>query len=321
VRTLTLAASTIDAGQLGQSDPSGVSDVQAIVGPPASIADVNVEGSILLDPQLAEVAGGGKEAVIDCVDSAVPNQSQAASGPAGQINCASGSNGNTDSSAELASLFATPITSYVLNPTSSAIDSVPASAVALPFGLTPATTDLNGNPRAEGVACATLQDKGALELPGHGTPCPAPPPPAPAAKPLAGVISALAISPSAFFAAPSGATVSTAAAAKTKKYGAKVSYRDSQVATTTFTVLRETSGRKQGRSCRKPSKHNKHGKPCKILTAVGSFVHVDVAGANSLHFSGRLKGRKLPAGSYRLQAVAHDAAGNGAAVDKGFKIE
>jgi hypothetical protein len=324
LRTLTVAASTIDAGQLGQADPSGVSDVEAGVGPPASIADVNIEGSILFEPQLTEIGAGGKEAVVNCIDSAVPSQSQAASATEGQINCASGANGNTNSSAELASLFAAPITSYVLNATSSAVDSVPASAVALPFGLTASATDLAGNPRAESVACHVVQDKGALELPGHGTPCPAPPAPAPVvAKPLAGVISALTISPSAFFAAPSGATISVATAAKVKakKYGAKVSYRDSQVATTTFTVLRETGGRKQGRSCKKPSKSNRHGKPCKILTAVASFVHVDVAGANGFHFSGRIKGKKLAAGSYRLQAVAHDAAGNGAAVDKSFKID
>jgi hypothetical protein len=112
------------------------------------------------------------------------------------------------------------------------------------------------------------------------------------------------------------ATISTA-----KKYGAKISYSDSQPATTTFTVLRETSGLKQGKSCKKPSKTNRHGKRCAMFTAVGSFSHVDLAGVNSLHFSGRIKGRKLAPGSYRLQVVAHDAAGNGTAVGKGFTIK
>jgi hypothetical protein len=100
-----------------------------------------------------------------------------------------------------------------------------------------------------------------------------------------------------------------------------ISYRDSQIATTTFTVLREEAGRKQGKSCKKPSKSNKHGKRCTLYKAVGTFSHADLAGANSLHFSGRLNGRKLAKGTYRLQAVASDAAGNGPPASTSFKIK
>ena len=46
---------------------------------------------------------------------------------------------------------------------------------------------------------------------------------------------------------------------------------------------------------------------------MGSFTHVDAAGANRPHFSGRLRGRKLKPGSYRLQAVARNAAGQSSA--------
>ena len=321
-RTLTIDASTIDAGVLGERDGGSVRGVAVVSVGTKSLASVNIEGSILLEPQAA-TAGPEATATITCTYSDVPNQSQAAKGAEGTIDCANGVNGNTTTTL-LSSLFAAPITNYVLNPSSSAVDSVPVSAITLPFGLTPSTTDLAGNPRSEDLDCVALQDKGALELQGRSTPCPAPtPPPSPTpsvAKPLAGIISALTISPSAFFAAPSGPTIS-AIAAKAKKYGATITYRDSQIATTTFTVLRETSGRKQGKSCKKPSKSNKHGKRCTIITAIGSFTHLDIAGANSLHFSGRLKGKKLPAGSYKLQAVAHDAAGNGAAVEKSFKIK
>jgi hypothetical protein len=140
----------------------------------------------------------------------------------------------------------------------------------------------------------------------------------PLPRPEPGSITGFAISPNAFFAAPSGATISKKKAKK--KYGATVSYKDSQAATTTFTVLKPSSGRTQGKSCRKPSKANKHGKRCTLYTVIGSFTHTDTAGANKLHFSGRLKGRKLAKGSYRLQAVAHNAAGNGRAVSKEFKI-
>jgi hypothetical protein len=118
-----------------------------------------------------------------------------------------------------------------------------------------------------------------------------------------------------FSAAPSGATIAA------RKYGATVSYRDSQTATTTFTILRESTGRRQGKSCKKPSRSNRHGKRCTLLTPVGSFTHSDLAGANGFHFSGRVHGHALAPGSYRLQAIPRNAAGNGAAVQKGFRVK
>jgi hypothetical protein len=135
---------------------------------------------------------------------------------------------------------------------------------------------------------------------------------------VAGVTTGLTVSPSAFFAAPSGATISAAK----RKYGATISYRDSQAAITTFTVLRVSSGRRQGKSCRRPSRSNRHGKRCTLLTALGSFTHSDTAAAAAkLHFSGRLKGHRLPRGPYRLQAVPHNAAGTGAAATRNFTVK
>ncbi len=320
-RTVTIAASTIDAGEAGVADGPGVHDVEVGAGGTASHADVAIEGSILLEQQAAGMGPGGNSATVTCSNSDVPSQLQAATGTEGSIQCASGSAGNTHT--EPAALFSSPITGYQLNPLSSAVDSVPAGAISLPFGLTPSSTDLAGNPRVlDGNGdCLALQDKGAFELQGHAVACPRPPavastPPGP--KPVAGVISGLTISPSAFYAAPSGATITSAK----RKYGATVSYRDSQAATTTFTVLRVSSGRRQGKSCRRPSRSNQHGKRCTLLTALGSFTHTDTAGtAVKLHFSGRLKGKRLAHGAYRLQAVAHNAAGNGAAATKSFTIK
>jgi hypothetical protein len=321
-RTLTIAGSTVDAGVLGERDASGVHGVAVESVGEASVADVNIEGSIVLEPQMANT-NTGDSANISCTYSDVPNQTQAATATEGAIDCAGGVSGNTTTN-PLTSLFSAPVTDYNLLPGSSAIDSVPASAISLPFGITPSSTDLAGNPRFVGGngGCAAVQDKGALELQGQASPCPtpAPAPAPPPAKPVAGAITGLTISPSSFFAAPSGATISTSK--KTKKtYGATVSYHDSQVATTTFTVLSVAQGRTQGKACKKPSKANKHGKRCTIYTPIGSFAHVDVVGANTLHFSGRIKGKALAKGSYRLQAVPHDAAGNGAAVSKEFKIK
>ena len=324
--TLTVSASTIDAGAPGIApDAAGVTGIEAIAKTsPNSIANVTIQGSIVLEKQTASAATGD-QASVNCAYSAAPNQAQAAGGGAGSIACAAGSSANAEVN-PLSTLFPEPLSGYQLSPSSGALDSVPVSAITLPFGLTPSTTDLEGHTRFEDVGCSTVpvQDKGALELPGHAAGCPSgttsttttP------SKPLVGVLNALTLSPDAFLPAPSGPTASaTAANKKKKKYGTTISYRDSQVATTTFTVLRESAGRRQGKSCKKPSTKNKHGKRCTLLTKVGSFTHLDKAAANSLHFSGRVNGKRLPPGTYELQAVAHDAAGNSATVEKGFKIK
>lgn len=317
-RLLTIAGSTLDAGVLGNNDSSPVNDLFAATnGPPTAPAVARIEGSILMEQQSAVLASASDQLTVTCSYSDVPSQKQVAKGTEGEIDCANGENGNTTTPA--ASLFVTPGSNYGLLPGSSAIDSVPAGAISLPFGLTPSVTDLAGAPRVvDGNGdCVALQDRGAFELQGHSAPCPSPPGPSPKAVP--GSITNLSIAPSVFYAAPSGATIAKKKAKKS--YGATVSYRDSQAATTTFTVLAQTSGRTQGKACKRSSKANKHGKRCTIVTALGSFSHTDVAGANKLRFSGRLKGRKLAKGSYKLQAVPHNAAGNGAAVSKQFKIK
>jgi hypothetical protein len=322
-RSLTLSASTVDAGAPGiAGDAAGVTGVETVAkGGPGRIANVSIQGSIVLETQTASAAAGD-QVTVNCGYSALPSQSQAGGGGVGAIACAAGSAGNTEVN-PLSALLAEPFGNYQLNPSSSAVDSVPAGAIALPFGLTPSPTDLAGNPRVvDGNGdCTAVQDKGALELQGHAAACPTPPVAkitTPPTKPIVGVLSALTISPSAFLAAPKGATISRA---KKKKYGAKITYRDSQAGTTTFTVLLPSVGRRQGRSCKRPGKANRRGKRCTIYKALGSFTHTDTAGANSLHFSGRLNGKRLPKGSYRLQAVPHDAAGNGAAVSVKFTIK
>jgi hypothetical protein len=330
-RTLTLASSTVDAGVAGiANDAAGVLGVDAVAtGTHASTTNVAIEGSIVLERQAAK-ATAGNQANVSCTYTATPNQSQAAKGEEGAIGCASGSAGNTNSSEEIASLFSEPFTSYQLSPSSSAIDSVPASAISLPFGLTPSNVDLVGNPRSTERKgnCAAVQDKGALELPQHAIACLAPPPliacatsasttASPACPPLPGPaaprITALKLSPRSFFAAPSGATTSRAK----KAFGTTIAYNDSQSAITTFTVFAPAGGRTQGKACRKPSRANRHGKHCTILKKLGTFTHADKPGANKLHFSGRLSGKRLAKGSYRLQAVP----GNGVAVSTGFKIK
>jgi hypothetical protein len=316
--TITIASSTLDAGNLGERDSAGMVGGLFLLteAPPSAELRANIEGSILLEPSHAFDISGHSN--IQCIDSDVPSQSQAESGEKGTIGCAAGSNGNTDTAP--AALFSAPIGSYQPSPTSAAIDSVPAGAIALPFGFAPSATDLGGSPRVlnGNGGCPAVQDRGALELQGHAGACPLPAPsPAPVpSKPVLGVISGLSLSPSSFDAAPTGATISSAKI----KYGTLVSYRDSQAATAVFTVLRVSTGRKQAGSCHKPSKANHKGRPCTLLVALASFSHTDTAGAQHFHFSGRLKGKKLAKGTYRLQAVPRNAAGIGKAVAHSFTI-
>lgn len=61
-------------------------------------------------------------------------------------------------------------------------------------------------------------------------------------------------------------------------------------------------GFRSGHSCaaRPPRHHGRHVKRCTRYTTRGSFTHGDRAGANRLNFSGRVGGRALGAGIYRL---------------------
>jgi hypothetical protein len=132
-----------------------------------------------------------------------------------------------------------------------------------------------------------------------------------------GVIANLSLNPFSFVAAPSGPS---ARFAQRPRFGTIVSYSDSQAATTTFTVQRPLPGRLRGNACVKPNKSNRGHRPCTRFMAVGSFTHADVAGANRFRFTGRVGGRKLRPGSYRLRAVARNAAGVGPPAFKPFHI-
>jgi hypothetical protein len=99
------------------------------------------------------------------------------------------------------------------------------------------------------------------------------------------VLSRLRLMPAAFRAARRGATVARAAT------GATISYSVSEASTTTFTVDRASRGRK-------------------FIPLHGNFTHHDVAGANHFHFTGRIGGRALSPGRYRLNATPRSATGH-----------
>ncbi len=114
------------------------------------------------------------------------------------------------------------------------------------------------------------------------------------------VLSALALSRSAFAPARAGAAI-----ARTRPAGTTVAYTDSEAATTSFSVLSPHPGVLQGARCVKRPKHARahHGRSCTRFTPVGSFTHGDVAGANRFHFTGRVNGHALAPGGYELSAT------------------
>ncbi len=92
----------------------------------------------------------------------------------------------------------------------------------------------------------------------------------------------------------------------------------------TFTVERPKAGIRRGGRCVKRTRTAPaNAKKCTRWVKVkGSFAQNAKAGANSIRFMGRLRGRALRRGSYRLVVKAKDAAGNRTAkpARRGFRI-
>jgi Glycine rich protein len=93
--------------------------------------------------------------------------------------------------------------------------------------------------------------------------------------------------------------------------GARVRYRLSEAASAKFTVQRAARGRKRGKKCVPLTRRNRRARRCTRYRRLrGSFTHAGKAGLNSFRFTGRLRGKKLRPGRYRLTMVATDSAGN-----------
>jgi DNA-binding beta-propeller fold protein YncE len=135
------------------------------------------------------------------------------------------------------------------------------------------------------------------------------------------VLTSLSIQPSAFSAAPGGATVITSS---TSRKGGLITYQLNVAATVHFVVERSLPGRRQRVNgklrCEVPTHRNAQAAECVRVVSVGNFTQAGNAGANSLRFSGRLDGKKLPHATYTLIATPKTAIA-GHAVSKTFKIK
>ncbi len=233
------------------------------------------------------------------------------SGPAGKTNCGTGLNGvitsdghnlEDSNTCTLAAAGDLPNTNAQLGSLTN--NGGPTRTMALPFGspaihagnaATCPATDQRGKPRAAGC------DIGAFQY----------------VDEIAPTVADLKLSPRSFKARRSGASV--AAARRRVASGATASFTLSEAASVRFTVERLTKGHRVRGKC-KPRR--RRGKRCTIIRPVsGDFRVQGVQGANSFKFTGRLNGRRLKPGDYRLVGTPTDAAGiAGTAVNARFKI-
>lgn len=143
-----------------------------------------------------------------------------------------------------------------------------------------------------------------------------PPAPAPATPPLASV-TALRVSPSAFRAARTGASVRPVAG----RPGTRVSYRLNIAASVRFAVERRSAGRRVGGRCVATSRVNRRRAPCiRYVRMPGSFTRNRPAGQDRFTFSGRLASRSLLPARYRLLATPRAKGRTGATRRASFRI-
>jgi hypothetical protein len=138
--------------------------------------------------------------------------------------------------------------------------------------------------------------------------CPSPPPPPPPA-------------PAPVPAADSAAPRLTGLSAKPRSFrtrrragvaaGTTVRFTLSEAATVRLGVERATAGRRVGGGCVRQTRANRSRRACvRYVVVRGVLTRKLAAGAARVRFDGRLGGKRLATGRYRLVLVGTDAAGN-----------
>jgi len=186
-----------------------------------------------------------------------------------------------------------------------------------PLGATQAT---DGEPFEEfklDVAATLESDPRAPEP----SPTPSPVPPY-LIEPQPAVVSRLSIAPRNLVAARSGPSVQ---GAKRRRSGTIVSYRVDIAARVRFAVRRIRPGRRTGNGaaarCVTRNRRNRGAARCRrVVPLKGGFAQMARAGSNRFRFTGRLSGRRLKPGAYRLVAIPTANGMAGRAATRGFRI-
>ena len=123
-------------------------------------------------------------------------------------------------------------------------------------------------------------------------------------------------------AAARGESALPTARRRRKPIGTRVTFRLSEAASVAFKVERARPGRRVARRCVRPTRRNRKRRRCtRYVLQRGSFTVAGAAGETHFRFTGRLRGRKLRPGRYRLVAVATDGDGNRSAAKRaGFRV-
>jgi hypothetical protein len=165
-------------------------------------------------------------------------------------------------------------------------------------GTVSATSGGNGKAVITYVASPTCTQAGG-QAPGGGAPDQTKP-----------TIGGLTFSRTSFRAARSGASASVRRK-QAPPVGTKVSFDLSEQSSVKFTVERPAAGRRVNGTCVTPKRSNRGKRSCtRWVTVRGSFGVTGAAGENALTFRGRVGGKSLTPGRYRLTAQATDSAGN-----------
>lgn len=94
------------------------------------------------------------------------------------------------------------------------------------------------------------------------------------------------------------------------KVGTTFRYTLSEAARAKIVIAQKLAGRRVGKACRQPTRRNARRRHCSRFVKKGTLSRSAKAGANSLHFTGRVGRRALKRGRYRVTLTAADAAGN-----------
>jgi hypothetical protein len=119
-------------------------------------------------------------------------------------------------------------------------------------------------------------------------------------------LKALQLSPMRFKATKSGPSLVLSG-----NRGTRVSFVSDEEATVTLTIERAQPGRQLNGRCQTETGKNRKAKRCtRYIMVKGNIQWNATAGTNRFRFTGRINGRTLSHGSYRLVATARDLSGN-----------